>query len=142
MGEVEWDRRPPRVLVVDDEADVRGLITYKLTRAGVEVSAAADGFVGLTKARTEGPDLIVMDIWMPDISGIEVCLELHHDPVTRRIPILLLSAVAQERYVQNGLDGGPVYYMGKPFSPSVLVTRVRALLARSRRALPVGAPFS
>ncbi len=124
------------VLVVDDDADIRELITWKLGQAGYSTLVAADGEEGLAAATagdSEGraPDLILVDWMMPKMSGIEVCRALRDDPATARIPLILLTANAQEADVELGFAAGVDDYIAKPFSPREMLGRIQAVLARS-----------
>jgi len=119
------------VLVVDDDADIRELITWKLSQAGYTTLAASDGEAGLTAAVDGVPDLILVDWMMPKMTGIEVCRALRDDPVTSRIPIILLTAKAQEAEVERGFAAGVDDYIVKPFSPREMLGRIEAVLARS-----------
>jgi DNA-binding response OmpR family regulator len=124
------------VLVVDDDADIRELIVWKLTHAGYTVLAAADGEAGLAAATGAGgsgeiPDLILVDWMMPRMTGIELCRALRDDPATARLPIILLTAKADEAEVETGFAVGVDDYIAKPFSPREMVSRVQAVLARA-----------
>ena len=124
------------VLVVDDDPDIRELITWKLSQAGYTTLAAPDGEAGLHAAiagDAEGrvPDLILVDWMMPKMTGIEVCRALRDNPVTSRIPIILLTAKAQEAEVERGFAAGVDDYIVKPFSPREMLGRIQAVLARS-----------
>jgi DNA-binding response OmpR family regulator len=122
-----------RVLVADDDCDIRELVRFKLEQAGHEVTTVADGNAALAVARVEGPfALILLDVMMPGSTGIEVCEALRSDPATRTVPILLLTAKAQEADVERGFAAGADDYIVKPFSPRELSNRVSAALARSR----------
>ena len=121
-----------RVLVVDDDADIRELVTFKLQQAGYAVEAAADGQLGLDAALTNTPDLILLDLMMPKLSGIEVCRLLRDNDATADTPVILFTAKAQEADVQRGFSAGADDYIVKPFSPRELITRVQAVLARAR----------
>ena len=123
------------VLVVDDDPDIRELITWKLSQAGYTTLAAADGEAGLAAAvagDAEGrvPDLVVVDWMMPKMTGIEVCRALRDNPVTARIPIILLTARADEAEVERGFAAGVDDYIVKPFSPREMLGRIQAVLAR------------
>jgi DNA-binding response OmpR family regulator len=130
------------VLIADEKTEVRALIARKLVRCGIMVSEASDGIAVLAKARIESPDLIIMDMWLPGVSGIEVCHQLHRDAVTRHLPVMLLSTGKRGHPGEAGLTEGPVYYLTKPIRPSVLVTRVQALLTMGRHGVPEVAPAS
>jgi two-component system response regulator MtrA len=124
------------VLIVDDDPDIRELITWKLGQAGYSTVVAGDGEAGLVAAATtddEGhlPDLILVDWMMPKMSGIEVCKTLRDNPATARIPLILLTANAQESDVEEGFAAGVDDYIAKPFSPREMLGRIQAVLARS-----------
>ena len=118
----------PKILVVDDEPDVVQLVEYNLKAAGYDVVSAADGADALKKARSASPDLIVLDLMLPEIEGIEVCKQLRRDPHTSAVPILMLTAKAGETDRVVGLELGADDYVTKPFSPRELVLRVKRLL--------------
>jgi len=120
------------IVVVDDDADILGLLEYKLTAAGHQVTAEADGEAGLAAIHEVKPDLVVLDWMMPRMTGIEVCLELRKDPELADVPVLFLTAKAQESDVQRGFAAGGNDYVVKPFSPRELSARIDALLARTR----------
>jgi DNA-binding response OmpR family regulator len=121
----------PRILVVDDDADIRDMLSFKLGAAGFEVHTEEDGETGLAAARELRPDLIVLDWMMPRLTGPEVCQQLRIEEDTARVPVILLTAKAQEADVQRGFATGVDDYIAKPFSPRELLSRVQALLARS-----------
>ncbi|MEW6303733.1 MAG: response regulator transcription factor [Verrucomicrobiota bacterium] len=121
----------PKLLVVDDEPDAVELIDFNLKGAGFEVTTAGDGAEALRKARTVAPDLIVLDLMLPEIDGLEVCKLLRRDPATSAIPIIMLTAKAAEIDRILGLELGADDYMTKPFSPRELVLRVKGILRRS-----------
>ena len=118
------------IVVVDDDPDILGLLEFKLTAAGHQVTAESDGEAGLAAIQEVHPELVVLDVMMPRMSGIEVCLALRRDPALADIPVLFLTAKAQEADVQRGFAAGGNDYVMKPFSPRELATRVDALLAR------------
>ena len=120
------------ILVADDDTDIRDLVTFKLEQAGFRVTAVDNGLAALTAARDELPDLMVLDVMMPGMSGIDVCQELRRDSATATLPIILLTARAQEGDVEVGFGVGADDYIVKPFSPRELLNRVEAVLARSR----------
>jgi len=120
------------ILVADDDMDIRDLVAFKLEQAGFDVTAVDNGLAALTAARREPPDLVVLDVMMPGMSGIDVCRELRGDPTTSSLPIILLTARAQEGDVEVGFGAGADDYIVKPFSPRELVNRVEAVLARMR----------
>jgi DNA-binding response OmpR family regulator len=121
------------IVVVDDDADILGLLEYKLTAAGHQVTAEADGEAGLAAIHEVRPELVVLDWMMPRMTGIEVCLEMRKDPGLADIPVLFLTAKAQESDVQRGFAAGGNDYVVKPFSPRELSTRIDALLSRIPR---------
>jgi DNA-binding response OmpR family regulator len=118
------------ILLAEDDADIRLLLTLKLTQAGHQVRGFGDGLSAAAGAREHPPDLAVLDIMMPGISGLEVCRELRKDPVTARIPVILLTALARETDITAGLAAGAGDYIVKPFSPREFTIRVNAVLAR------------
>jgi DNA-binding response OmpR family regulator len=120
------------ILVADDDMDIRDLVAFKLEQAGFEVTAVDNGLAALTSARQALPDLVVLDVMMPGMSGIDVCRELRGDRSTSGLPIILLTARAQEGDVEVGFGVGADDYIVKPFSPRELVSRVEAVLARMR----------
>jgi DNA-binding response OmpR family regulator len=118
----------PKVLVVDDEPDAIELIAFNLKGAGLDVISAADGSEALKKAAQHSPNLIVLDVMIPEVDGLEVCKVLRRDPKTSAIPILMLTAKAAEIDRVLGLELGADDYVTKPFSPRELVLRVKRLL--------------
>ena len=121
------------VLVADDDADIRELVAFKLTQAGYEVVTAPDGVSALETARTTPLDLAVLDLMMPGLSGLDVCAQLRREEATATLPVIMLTAKAQEQDVATGFAAGADDYVVKPFSPRELVSRVQAVLARARR---------
>ena len=129
------------VLVVDDDADIRTLITWKLSLAGYETMGASDGEAAVIAANGGSPnapgvrpDLVLLDWTMPKMNGIEVCEALRAEPSTAHIPIILLTAKAQEAELIRGLAAGADDYIVKPFSPNDLLSRVSTMLARADAA--------
>lgn len=121
-----------RVLVVDDEPDIVALVAYHLARGGYSVSTATSGPDGLTLARREKPSLIVLDLMLPGLSGLEVMQRLRAEPATSKIAVLMLTARREESERIEGLTLGADDYLTKPFSPHELVLRVAAILRRLR----------
>jgi two-component system phosphate regulon response regulator PhoB len=121
-----------RILVVEDEPDAAELVAFNLRQAGFEVIPAADGEEALKKARADAPDLLVLDLMLPEMSGLEVCRILKGDPRTAALPIVMLTAKAAEIDRVLGLELGADDYVTKPFSPRELVLRVKKLLERRR----------
>jgi DNA-binding response OmpR family regulator len=120
------------ILIADDDPDIRDLVAFKLEQAGFDVTAVDNGLAALDSARQVAPDLVVLDVMMPGMSGIDVCRELRGDSSTAGLPIILLTARAQEGDVEVGFGAGADDYVVKPFSPRELVSRVEAVLARMR----------
>ncbi len=124
------------ILVVDDDPRLRELVRYTLSRAGCTVREAGDGREALAMARTLRPDLVLLDVLMPELDGISVCRELRAES---EVPIIFLSTRAEQVDRIVGLDLGGDDYLGKPFAPAELVSRVRAVLRRTRPAAGAGA---
>ena len=120
------------ILVADDDMDIRDLVAFKLEQAGYDVVAVDNGLAALTAATEHPPDLVVLDVMMPGMSGIDVCRQLRQEQGTKALPIILLTARAQEGDVEVGFGAGADDYIVKPFSPRELVSRVEAVLARMR----------
>jgi DNA-binding response OmpR family regulator len=120
----------PLVLVADDDPDILDLVRYRLERSGYEVAVARDGLEAVQLAGELSPSLAVLDVMMPSLNGFEVTRRLREDPATREIPVILLTARAQEADVQEGFDAGADDYIRKPFSPRELSARVQAVLGR------------
>ena len=119
------------VLIVEDERDVVDLLTLNLRKAGgFIISTASDGAAGLNKARAEKPAFIILDLMLPKMSGLEVCKVLKIDPATRHIPIMMLTAKAEEIDRIVGLEFGADDYVTKPFSPREVILRIQAILRR------------
>jgi len=128
-----------RILVVDDEPDVLELVTYNLGQAGFQTDTAADGAEALRKARSNAPDLILLDLMLPEMDGLEVCKLLRRDAKTSAIPIIMLTARASEIDRIVGLELGAADYVPKPFSPRELVLRVKKRLEHTHSAAAVNA---
>ena len=125
-------KQAPLVLVVEDEAALVTLLRYNLEREGFRVAEARDGEEAMLQIAVQMPDLVVLDWMLPLMSGIEVCRQLRRLPETRRLPIVMLTARGEEGDKLRGLDAGADDYVTKPFSPSELIARLRAVLRRSR----------
>ncbi|HEX7469378.1 MAG TPA: response regulator transcription factor [Verrucomicrobiae bacterium] len=121
-----------RILVVDDEPEAVELVEFNLKQAGYAVSTAADGAEALKKARAQTPDLIVLDVMLPEMDGFEICKTLRLDAATAKVPIIMLTAKAAEIDRVLGLELGADDYLTKPFSPRELVLRVKKVLQRGR----------
>lgn len=124
----------PYVLVVDDEADLLTLVRYNLEQGGFEVGEAVDGEEAMLMIAERRPDLVLLDWMLPRISGIEICRRIRRSTETQNLPIIMLTARGEENDRVRGLDYGADDYIVKPFSPSELVARVRAVLRRLRPA--------
>ncbi|HXU74916.1 MAG TPA: response regulator, partial [Methylomirabilota bacterium] len=122
----------PRILIVDDEPEAVELVEFNLKQAGFDVTCAADGAEALAKARAELPNLVVLDLMLPEIDGLEICRMLRRDPATAGLPIIMLTAKAAEIDRIIGLEVGADDYVTKPFSPRELVLRVKKMLERAR----------
>src|SRR6266566_5503 len=120
-----------RVLIVDDDPDIQKLVSYNLSQAGFRVSTAATGLAALESVQDHRPDLIILDIMLPDLDGLEVCRKLRQDEKYRRIPIIMLTARTQEVDRVVGFELGADDYVMKPFSPRELVLRVKSILRRT-----------
>jgi two-component system, OmpR family, alkaline phosphatase synthesis response regulator PhoP len=118
------------ILVIDDERDLIDLVRYNLEKEGYDVIAATDGQSGLEVATKHAPDLVVLDLMMPGIDGLQICQRLRADPRTARMPIIMLTAKATEADRIVGLELGADDYITKPFSPREVVARVKAILRR------------
>lgn len=126
----------PKILVVDDEPNIVEAITYNLRKAGFRTLTASDGKRALELAQRETPDLITLDVMLPEIDGWEVCRLLRQDLRTKRIPVVMLTVKGEEAEKIVGLELGADDYMTKPFSPMELVARVKAVLRRTKPAAP------
>ena len=120
----------PLVLVVDDDPDILDLVRYRLERSGYAVATASDGLEAVRLAGELRPALAVLDVMMPSLNGFEVTRRLRAEPETSHIPVILLTAKAQEEDVQEGFASGADDYLRKPFSPRELSARVQAILGR------------
>jgi phosphate regulon transcriptional regulator PhoB len=127
-----------RILVVDDEPDLLELVRVNLSQAGFEVETAETGRQALERARRAAPDLLILDLMLPDLSGTEVCRHLRSDSSLGEIPIIMLTARADEVDRVVGLEIGADDYVTKPFSPRELTLRVRAVLRRRQPVSPGG----
>ena len=128
------------ILVVEDEEEILELVAYNLTKEGYAVRTVTSGEDALDKVRQQAPDLIVLDLMLPGLDGLEVCRKLKGESDTRDIPIIMLTAKSEEADIVTGLELGADDYMTKPFSRRVLLARVKAVLRR--RSEPVAADAS
>lgn len=123
-----------RILAVDDEEDILELLRYNLCREGYDVICVETGEEGLEKARKELPALILLDLMLPGIDGLDVCRLLKQDPDTAEIPIIMLTAKGEESDVVTGLELGADDYITKPFSSKILIARIKAVIRRKDEA--------
>lgn len=123
-----------KILVVDDEPDVTDLVAYHLKAKGFQVETLNDATASITKARSFHPDLVILDIMMPHLTGIQICRILRADPKLARVPIIFLTAKAEPQDRIEGLESGADDYLPKPFSPKELVLRVESILRRMAAA--------
>jgi DNA-binding response OmpR family regulator len=123
-------RERPVVLVADDDPDILELVAFRLERAGYDVVRATDGEQALQLATELHPDLAVLDVMMPKLTGYDVTRRIRADDATKRMPVILLTARVQEADVQQGFEVGADDYLRKPFSPQELRARVQAILGR------------
>lgn len=130
------------ILIVEDEADILELIQYTMSREGYQAVTATTGEDGYKIARSKVPNLIVLDIMLPGMDGLEVCRALKGDAKTQHIPVIMLTAKGEESDVITGLELGADDYLVKPFSPKVLVARIRAILRRKTKTTADDAPLT
>jgi len=119
-----------KILIAEDEPDIRELVTFMLRFAGYEVVAASNGEDAVRTAAREIPDLVIMDVRMPRMTGYDACRLMKANPDLRDVPVVFLSAKGQESEIRSGLDAGAEEYLLKPFSPAELTNRVRGILSR------------
>jgi two-component system phosphate regulon response regulator PhoB len=120
-----------RIVIIEDEPDIVEVISYNLKREGYQVSSAARGDDGINLVRDKSPNLVILDLMLPGVDGLSVCQQLKADPLTKDIPIIIVSAKEEESDVVLGLGLGADDYVAKPFSPRELLARVKAVLRRS-----------
>jgi len=125
------EQNKPYVLIVEDEAPLVTLLRYNLEKQGFRVEDAGDGGEAVARISESPPDLLLLDWMLPTMSGIEVCRQLRRRPATRTLPIIMLTARAEDQDAVRGLDTGADDYITKPFSTEALIARIRALLRRS-----------
>ncbi|MDG1657973.1 MAG: response regulator transcription factor [Crocinitomicaceae bacterium] len=121
------------VLIIDDEADIRDILTYNHKKDGFDVLTAENGQSGIEKAKAAQPDIIILDVMMPEMDGIEVCQILRSDESTKNILICFLTARSEDYSQIAGLDAGADDYVSKPVKPRVLVSRIKAILRRNQQ---------
>ena len=122
-----------RILVADDDEDIRMLVVMRLQHSGHEVEQVGDGATAVEQCRSDAPDLVVLDLMMPGMNGLDACRTIRADPALAKTPVILLTARAQTSDVEAGLAAGADDYITKPFSPRDLAERVDALLAQGER---------
>ena len=119
-----------KILIAEDEPDIRELVAFMLRFAGYEVMAASNGEEAVQAAARDVPDLVLMDVRMPRMTGYDACRIMKADPTLHDVPVVFLSAKGQEAEIQSGLEAGAEEYLLKPFSPDELTNRVRSILAK------------
>jgi two-component system, OmpR family, alkaline phosphatase synthesis response regulator PhoP len=129
-----------RVFIIEDDRDIIELVRYNLANEGFQVSAAHDGATGLARLKKTTPDLLLLDLMLPKLSGLEICREIRRDESLNRLPILMLTARGEEADRVVGLEMGADDYVTKPFSPRELIARVKALLRRTDPSSDVPRP--
>ncbi len=120
-----------RILIADDEEDIRNLISFTLGFAGHEVTSTANGEQAVQAILESKPDLVLLDVRMPRMSGYEACAIIKNNPQTRDIPVVFLSAKGQENEIQTGLEKGAQAYILKPFSPGDLIEKINQILEKT-----------
>lgn len=121
-----------KIVVIEDEADIREVIEHNLSREGYDVYSSSDGEKGLQLAKNKAPDLVLLDLMLPGLDGLDICRELKADLVTRPIPVIMVTAKGEESDIVLGLGIGADDYVTKPFSPKELMARVKAVLRRGQ----------
>ncbi len=127
-----------KILVVEDEENIQELIRYNLAKEGYQVSCVLSGEKGLEAARTGNPDLVLLDLMLPGLDGLDVCKELKRDPATQDIAVIMVTAKGDETDIVTGLELGADDYVIKPFSPKILLSRIKAVLRRKHSPMPEG----
>jgi two-component system phosphate regulon response regulator PhoB len=122
-----------KILIVEDEEDIQELVQYNLKKEGYQITGVVTGEEAIEQASSARPDLIILDLMLPGVDGLEVCRRLKGDPKTQHIPIVILTAKGEESDIVVGLELGADDYITKPFSPKVLLARLRAVLRRKAR---------
>ena len=126
----------PLALIVEDDRDISRLVDFHLSRGGFRTSTVESGREALEQIAADPPDVVLLDIMLPDVDGLSICHELREDPKTRELPIVMVSARGEEEDIIAGLELGADDYVTKPFSPNVLLARVRAVMRRVADAEP------
>ncbi|GAB4503925.1 MAG: hypothetical protein Fur0043_09180 [Anaerolineales bacterium] len=119
-----------KILIAEDEPDIRDLVAFTLRFAGHEVVTATNGEEAVQVAKQEAPDLIILDVRMPRMTGYDACRAIKRDPALNAVPVIFLSAKGQESEIQDGMNAGAEEYLLKPFAPDQLTDRVRSILSR------------
>lgn len=125
-----------KITLIEDEEDIRQLLFYNLEKEGYSVSGYESGEKGLAAIKADPPDLVLLDMMLPGIGGMEVCRRLKQDVATRDIPVVIISAMGEESDIVAGLETGADDYLSKPFSPKILLARIRTVLRRVNQPLP------
>ena len=125
-----------KITIIEDEEDIRLLVCYNLEKEGYSVSSYESGERGLNGIKNDPPDLVLLDLMLPGIDGMEVCRRLKQDAATRDIPVIIISAKGEESDIITGLERGADDYLSKPFSPKILLARIRTILRRVNQPLP------
>ena len=125
------DKAKPHIHIIEDEPDIADLLEFNIINAGYKSTKSKNGETGLQKAREMHPDLILLDLLLPGINGLDVCSILKSDTQTKSIPIIMLTALGQEKDIVKGLDSGADDYITKPFSVEILLARIKAVLRRN-----------
>lgn len=125
-----------KITIIEDEEDIRHLVCYNLEKEGYSVSSYESGERGLNGIKNDPPDLVLLDLMLPGIDGMEVCRRLKQDAATRDIPVIIISAKGEENDIITGLERGADDYLSKPFSPKILLARIRTILRRVNQPLP------
>lgn len=119
-----------KILIAEDEPDIRDLVAFTLRFAGYEVVTGSNGEEAVKMAKQEEPDLILLDVRMPKLTGYDACKQIKEIPSLKDIPVVFLSAKGQENEIQSGMEAGAEEYLLKPFAPDQLTDRVRSILAK------------
>jgi len=136
ISDINSQTKKERILVIEDEEEIASLIQHNLEREGYRVSVVHDGDEALKAFREQRPDLALLDLMLPGLSGLDICRIIKSDNDTKAIPIIMLTAKGEESDIVTGLELGAADYITKPFSPRVLIARVRACLRRENNAAP------
>ena len=125
-----------KITIIEDEEDIRHLVCYNLEKEGYTVASYESGEQGLSGIRSNPPDLVLLDLMLPGIDGMEVCRRLKQNAATREIPVIIISAKGEENDIIAGLERGADDYLSKPFSPKILLARIRTILRRVTQPQP------